>query len=135
MGDVVGWISVGLGQLVSWPQVWKLRCERGDGISLLSYAIVMVSMSLYLLHGIAIGDAVTIASVPLSLIPNLLITVLLVRRRATGADPRAVSRGACSGRRVDTSEAHGGRTSWPASSVFTGPRTRVSPRPKWPPRR
>lgn len=98
MGQVWGWIAVGLGQLVSWPQILKLRCERGEGISLMSYGIVMVSMSLYLLHAISIGDTVTIVSVPLSLVPNLLIAAVLVRRRTTGAELRAVARGACKDR-------------------------------------
>jgi uncharacterized protein with PQ loop repeat len=84
-GEIAGWTSVALGQLVSWPQVLKLRRERGDGVSLASYAIVMVSMSLFLVHAVAIGDLVSTISVPLSLIPNLLIVTTLVRRRRTRA--------------------------------------------------
>jgi len=87
MGELAGWISVGLGQLVSWPQVLKLRCERGDGVSLASYAIVLVSMSLFFVHAVAIGDRVAMVSVPLSLIPNALIAVTLARRRRTGSGP------------------------------------------------
>jgi uncharacterized protein with PQ loop repeat len=82
-GEIAGWTSVALGQLVSWPQVLKLRRERGDGVSLASYAIVMVSMSLFLVHAVAIGDLVSTISVPLSLIPNVLIVTTLVRRRRT----------------------------------------------------
>ena len=33
LGEITGWTSVVLGQLVSWPQVMKLRRERGDGVS------------------------------------------------------------------------------------------------------
>jgi uncharacterized protein with PQ loop repeat len=47
LGAIAGWASVVLGQLVSWPQVLKLRRERGDGVSLASYAIVNVSMTLF----------------------------------------------------------------------------------------
>ena len=96
MGDIAGWVSVGLGQLVSWPQVLKLRCEPGEGISLASYGVVLVSMTLFLIHGIAISDAVTIVSVPLALVPNLLIAAMLISRRKNNAEPRAVARGACS---------------------------------------
>jgi uncharacterized protein with PQ loop repeat len=74
-------VSVGLGQLVSWPQVLKLRCEPGEGISLASYRVVLMSMTLFLIHRIAISDAVTIVSVPLALVPNLLITAMLISRR------------------------------------------------------
>lgn len=87
LGELTGWTSVALGQLVSWPQVLKLRRERGDGVSLASYAIVLVSMSLFLVHAVAIGDLVSTVSVPLSLIPNVVIAVTLVRRRcARSAD-------------------------------------------------
>ena len=95
MGEIAGWLSVGLGQLVSWPQVLKLRCEQGDGVSLVSYAIVLVSMSLFLIHAFAIGDPISMVSVPLSLIPNVLIAVTLVRRRRTGAVSRAMKSGSC----------------------------------------
>ena len=54
LGAIAGWASVVLGQLVSWPQVLKLRRERGDGVSLASYAIVTVSMTLFFLHAFAI---------------------------------------------------------------------------------
>jgi hypothetical protein len=69
------WGDRGLGerdarQLVSWPKVLTLHCEWGDGVSLASYAIVLVSMSLYLVHATAIGDTVAIVSIPLSLIPT-----------------------------------------------------------------
>jgi len=89
MGEIAGWLSVGLGQLVSWPQVLKLRCERGDGVSLASYAIVLVSMSLFLIHAIAIGDEISMVSVPLSLVPNAVIAATLIHRRRTGAEPKA----------------------------------------------
>ena len=86
LGEITGWTSVVLGQLVSWPQVLKLRRERGDGVSLASYAIVLVSMSLFLVHAIAIGDLVSTVSVPLSLIPNVLVVATLVSRRLRGRD-------------------------------------------------
>lgn len=97
VGGLAGWISVGLGQVVSWPQVWKLRCDPGQGVSLASYAIVLVSMSLFLVHAVAIGDPISTVSVPLSLVPNALIASTLVRRRLTGAVPKAVMTGACTG--------------------------------------
>jgi uncharacterized protein with PQ loop repeat len=95
--EIAGWASVVLGQLVSWPQLMKLRCDRGDGVSLASYAIVLGSMSLFLVHAIAIGDPVATVSVPLSLVPNAAIAVTLARRRMTGAVPKAVATGACDG--------------------------------------
>src|SRR3954464_10196410 len=89
LGMIAGWASVALGQLVSWPQVLKLRRERGDGVSLASYAVVTVSMSLFFVHAIAIGDAVSMCSVPVSMVPNVMIAVTLVRRRrgVVAADP------------------------------------------------
>ena len=81
LGAIAGWASVVLGQLVSWPQVLKLRRERGDGVSLASYAIVNVSMTLFFLHAVAIGDVVSVASVPVSMVPNILIATTLLRRR------------------------------------------------------
>lgn len=91
MGDVYGWIGLMLGQIVAWPQVLKLRRERGSGISLLSYALLLVSMSLYLAHAIEIRDTVTIVSVPLAFVPNVLIAVTLVRRRIAGPPARTPS--------------------------------------------
>ncbi len=88
LGEITGWTSVALGQLVSWPQVMKLRRERGDGVSLASYAIVLVSMSLFLVHAIAIGDLVSTVSVPLSLVPNVMIAATLARRRLSRRAPR-----------------------------------------------
>jgi MtN3 and saliva related transmembrane protein len=87
LGELTGWTSVALGQLVSWPQVMKLRRERGEGVSLASYAIVLVSMSLFLVHAVSIGDTVSTVSVPLSLIPNVLIAATLVRRRRSAGSP------------------------------------------------
>jgi uncharacterized protein with PQ loop repeat len=91
LGEIAGWGSVALGQLVSWPQVLKLRRERGEGVSLASYAIVNVSMTLFFLHAVTIGDAVSMTSVPVSMVPNVLIAITLVRRRrgeACHADDR-----------------------------------------------
>jgi uncharacterized protein with PQ loop repeat len=95
LGELTGWTSVALGQLVSWPQVMKLRRERGEGVSLASYVIVLVSMSLFLVHAVSIGDLVSTVSVPLSLIPNVLIAATLLRRRgdAIRAASLAVGRG------------------------------------------
>ena len=95
MAELAGWASVVLGQVVSWPQVLKLRCEQGEGISLASYAIVIASMSLYLVHAADIGDTLAMVAIPLSLVPNVLIAGTLARRRLTGSIPRAVARGAC----------------------------------------
>jgi uncharacterized protein with PQ loop repeat len=97
LGEITGWTSVALGQLVSWPQVMKLRRERGDGVSLASYAIVTVSMTLFFVHALAIGDLVSTVSVPVSLIPNVVIAVTLVRRRRAEAVPKAVAKGAGNG--------------------------------------
>jgi len=85
LGELSGWISVALGQIVTWPQVLKLRRERGDGVSLASYAIVTVSMSLFFVHAIAIRDVVSMVSVPVSLVPNIVVAVTLARRRGTWA--------------------------------------------------
>lgn len=93
MGDVYGWIGLMVGQTVAWPQVLKLRRDEENGVSLLTYGLLLVSMSLYLVHAIRIGDTVTIVSVPAALVPNVLIAVTLLRRRmaarSTVSDPRA----------------------------------------------
>ena len=91
LGEITGWTSVALGQLVSWPQVMKLRRERGDGVSLASYAIVNVSMTLFFLHAVAIGDIVSVASVPVSMVPNIVIATTLLRRRHHDAPARLTS--------------------------------------------
>jgi hypothetical protein len=52
-------------------------------------------MTLFLIHGITISDAITIVAVPLALVPNLLIAGMLIARRDTSRLPRAVARGAC----------------------------------------
>ncbi|MBI3648650.1 MAG: hypothetical protein HY240_07880 [Actinobacteria bacterium] len=88
MGDVYGWIGLVLGQGVAWPQVLKLRREPGSGVSLLTYALLLVSMSLYLAHAVEIHDTVTIVSVPVAFVPNVLIAFTLVRRRIAGAAAR-----------------------------------------------
>jgi uncharacterized protein with PQ loop repeat len=97
LGELAGWASVALGQLVSWPQVIKLRRERGEGVSLASYAIVNVSMTLFFVHAIGIGDTVSMVSVPVSMVPNVLIATTLLRRRRgmttrEGAPRRVVGR-------------------------------------------
>jgi hypothetical protein len=47
--------------------------RASDGVSLASYAIVNVSMTLFFMHAVAIRDAVSIAFVPVSMVPNILI--------------------------------------------------------------
>lgn len=124
LGEIAGWSSVALGQLVSWRQVLKLRRERGDGVSLASYAIVTVSMSLFFMHAVAIGDAVSMASVPVSMVPNVLIAVTLVRRRRHES-PEASPVGALP--RTDRSA--GSRRSMPAAARSTRATPARHPRP------
>ncbi len=88
MGDAYGWIALVLGQVVAWPQVLKLHRDQGSGVSLLTYALLLVSMSLYLAHAVEIHDTVTIVSVPLAFVPNVLIAVTLIRRRIAGPAAR-----------------------------------------------
>ena len=59
-----------MGQLVAWPQVLKLSRQSGEGVSVLTYVLLLVSMTLYLVHAIHIGDLVTTVSVALSYVPN-----------------------------------------------------------------
>lgn len=100
VGDVYGWIALMLGQIVAWPQVLKLRRDEGNGVSLLTYGLLLVSMSLYLAHAIEIRDTVTIVSVPTALVPNVLIAATLLRRRIA-------TRSIASGPRVATPPASG----------------------------
>ena len=120
LGEITGWTSVALGQLVSWPQVLKLRRERGDGVSLMSYAIVTVSMSLFFVHAIAIGDLVSTVSVPVSLIPNVVIAVTLVRRRHAGAVTKSAATAVGNGRPAPTAPARG------LGASFREPSTRLA---------
>lgn len=123
IGEMAGWTSVALGQLVSWPQVLKLRRERGDGVSLASYAIVLVSMSLFLVHAVAIGDSVSMVSVPVSLIPNVVIAVTLVRRRRRSRRPRAAGASAPErGARPSNASSRIG-AGWSSGSAAFGGRT------------
>ncbi len=92
MGDAYGWIALVLGQVVAWPQVLKLHRDQGSGVSLLTYALLLVSMSLYLAHAVEIHDTVTIVSVPLAFVPNVLIAVTLIRRRIAGPPAHTTSR-------------------------------------------
>ena len=134
LGELAGWASVALGQLVSWPQVLKLRRERGDGVSLASYAIVTVSMSLFFLHAVAIGDAVSMASVPVSMVPNVLIAVTLVRRRRlTGPVPvgsglRSEASSLRSSPNSSTSSRSGSRSSGSGASSRCAAAARPHPR-------
>lgn len=93
MGDPYGWIGLAVGQMVAWPQVVRLRRQPSDGVSLLAYALLLLSMALYLAHAIRIRDAVTTVSVPVALVPNGLIALTLVRRRLAGSRPNAESPG------------------------------------------
>ena len=65
-----GWMALIMGQLVAWPQVLKLSRQSGEGVSVLTYVLLLVSMTLYLVHAIHIGDLVTTVSVALSYVPN-----------------------------------------------------------------
>lgn len=87
MGDTFGWIGLGIGQLVAWPQVMKLRRDGSGGVSLLTYVLLLLSMALYLAHAIEIQDTVTMVSVPIAFVPNALIAVTLVRRRRAASWP------------------------------------------------
>lgn len=100
MGDPYGWIGLVLGQIVAWPQVLKLRRDEGNAVSLLTYGLLLVSMSLYLAHAIQIRDTITIVSVPAAFIPNVMIAVTLLRRRIA-------TRSMASGPRVETPSARG----------------------------
>ncbi|MBI4259211.1 MAG: hypothetical protein HY658_01475 [Actinobacteria bacterium] len=79
--ELFGWTGMVLGQLAAWPQVLKLRREPGAGVSLLTYLFFFASMSLYLVHAVAIGDTVWMVSIPLGFVPNGLVIQALVRRR------------------------------------------------------
>jgi hypothetical protein len=48
-------------------------------------------MTLFFLHAVAIGDVVSVASVPVSMVPNILIATTLLRRRRLG-DPATDTR-------------------------------------------
>jgi len=63
-------------------------------VSLLSFAVVLVSMSFAWVHALMIGDTITVVAVPLALVPNALIAGVLIRWQMTGREPRAVARGA-----------------------------------------
>ena len=82
--EVIG-IAAGIIGVIAWgPQiveVWKH--ERHDGISLPTFMIVALSLSLWLIYGIAISSKAMIFSniLTLSVIALVIIGVVRIRRR------------------------------------------------------
>lgn len=102
MQELVGWAGFAVGQAVAWPQVVRALRTSTCSLSLLSYGLLFVSMSLWLLHGVGIGDAVTIASVALGAVPNAIVAAVAIRDRRAG--PVARGRG-LNTRRADPKQA------------------------------
>lgn len=84
MQELVGWAGFAVGQAVAWPQVVRALRTSTCSLSLLSYGLLFVSMSLWLLHGVGIGDAVTIASVAFGAVPNAIVAAVAIRERRAG---------------------------------------------------
>jgi len=82
--EMIG-VAAGIIGVLAWgPQiveVWKH--ERHDGISLPTFMIVALSLSLWLIYGIAISSKAMIFSniLTLSVIALVIIGVLRIRRR------------------------------------------------------
>jgi uncharacterized protein with PQ loop repeat len=83
-----GLVGMITGQLVAWPQAVRALRVQTTSLSLATYVLLMVSMSLYFVHASTTGDVITCVSVPLALIPNgvILARIVIDRRRTSHGD-------------------------------------------------
>lgn len=97
MQDPFGWIGFGISQMIAWPQLARLR-RRGaaQGVSLLTYFLLLLAMVFYLLHALRINDGISVLSIAFGFVPNLTILALVARSRlrrsapSTGSSSHAV---------------------------------------------
>lgn len=79
----IGWVGVALGLCVPIPQLIKIK-KTGmvDGISIWTYAILIVCLVCYLLHAIYIKSLVFSTAQAFNLLTNGAILVMLIRKRS-----------------------------------------------------
>lgn len=79
---LIGIAGIIFGLMVAPPQLIKIiRSGKTDGISLHTYVFLVCAMVCYLIHAVAIKDAVFVVAQSLNLITNSIILVYLVRGR------------------------------------------------------
>jgi uncharacterized protein with PQ loop repeat len=81
MGEIVGWLALGVGICVPLPQIAKLLRGEGSGVSIGTYALLCVAMAGYLVHAISISSEVFIAAQSVNLATNSIVLVILLRRK------------------------------------------------------
>lgn len=78
--DIIGWLGVCIGVVVPLPQLVRIfKTGKVANISVLTYALLVVTISCYLLHAIKIGDAIFTVSNAFNLLTNSLVLIMLVR--------------------------------------------------------
>ncbi|AII58725.1 hypothetical protein X792_04985 [Dehalococcoides mccartyi CG1] len=78
--DIIGWLGVCIGVVVPLPQLIRIfKTGKVANISVLTYALLVVTITCYLLHAIKIGDAVFTVSNAFNLLTNSLVLIMLVR--------------------------------------------------------
>ncbi|MET0039300.1 SemiSWEET family sugar transporter [Dehalococcoides mccartyi] len=83
--DIIGWLGVCIGVVVPLPQLVRIfKTGKVANISVLTYALLVVTISCYLLHAIKIGDAVFTVSNAFNLLTNSLVLIMLIRGRYDG---------------------------------------------------
>jgi len=82
MGEIIGWIGFGCGAFVAPAQLYRIiKTKEVKGISLTTYIFLVCAMTCYLLHAISINSPVFVTAQSVNLLTNLVILVLLIRRR------------------------------------------------------
>lgn len=80
MGYWIGWVGVGFGLLVPLPQLIKIfKTRRLNDVSLGTYTLLVICLTLYLIHAIHIKSIVFTTSHSINLTTNLFIWILLMR--------------------------------------------------------
>lgn len=78
--DIIGWLGVCIGVVVPLPQLVRIfKAGKVANISVLTYALLVVTIACYLVHAIQIHDAVFTASNAFNLVTNSLVLIMLVR--------------------------------------------------------
>jgi uncharacterized protein with PQ loop repeat len=82
MGEIIGWCGFCLGAFVAPAQLLRIiKTKEVKGISLTTYIFLVCAMTCYLLHAISIKSPVFVTAQSVNLLTNLIILVLLIRRR------------------------------------------------------
>jgi uncharacterized protein with PQ loop repeat len=82
IGLYVGILGLIFGFFVAPAQLFRIiKTKEVKGISLTTYIFLCCAMTCYLLHAISINSPVFVTAQSVNLLTNLIILVLLIRRR------------------------------------------------------